>query len=218
MTCHTDGSYEGDIYIDGKRITDSLQVHASIWDDPFFRGGGVSSGINGGRGGGGGGGGAGGTRPGPVPAPPPTPTPQPSSAGEACDNSPAAVQHAAQGVANRIPGASVGMENGRQVIHFAGNVAQTNRQLSAAGFYSGILAFNPFDHPNGKEFRTYGSPGFHFKVLYPDVVETFVGGRMGVRIDDSRPATATDLHIDCHNPVGAGTGDLIRHGIDFILR
>ncbi len=131
-----------------------------------------------------------------------------------CDTSPAAVTRAARGVASTIPGARVGIQGGQTVINFRGSYNQTIGQLQRAGYYSGILAFNPIDHSGGYEFRTYGSPGFHLKVIYPDVEETQVGGRMGVRVSN-QPAVATDLHIDCNNPVGSGISGTINHGIDF---
>jgi hypothetical protein len=87
---------------------------------------------------------------------------------ERADQSSAAVKAAAQKVAKRIPGATLGLLSGQQVINFSGNFDQTVSQLSRAGYYSGVLAFNPFHHPGGQEFRTYGSPGFHFKVVYSE--------------------------------------------------
>jgi RHS repeat-associated protein len=132
-----------------------------------------------------------------------------------CDRSIEAVKEAANGVTNKINGASVGVYNGSPIIKFPDDYPQTIDKLNNAGYYSGIFAFNPFDHAGGYEFRTYGSPGFHFKVVYPNVEETHERGRLGVRISTA-PAIATDLHIDCNNPVGAGIGGTLSHVADFI--
>ncbi|MGH9962197.1 MAG: RHS repeat-associated core domain-containing protein, partial [Pyrinomonadaceae bacterium] len=95
--------------------------------------------------------------------------PQKSSTNQTqpCDRSRAATQRAAQSVARRIPGARVGTQDGWLIINFSGSYNQTIDQLQRSGHYSGILAFNPIDHAGGYEFRTYGSTGFHFKVVYP---------------------------------------------------
>jgi hypothetical protein len=107
------------------------------------------------------------------------------------------------------------MQNEWPVINFPDEYPETIKKLKDAGYYDGIFAFNPWDHLGGYEFRTSGSPGFHFKVVHPPVEETHKRGRLGVRIV-SEPAIATDLHIDCNNPVGAGLGGKIGHGADFI--
>ena len=40
--------------------------------------------------------------------------------------------------------------------------------LSKAGYrYGFFVGWNPFHHRGGKEFRTGTTPGFHFKVNYP---------------------------------------------------
>ena len=132
-----------------------------------------------------------------------------------CDTSQQAVERAARRVANKVNGAKVGTQNGQPVINFPDDYPQTINKLKNAGYYSGILAFNPFDHRGGYEFRTYGNPGFHFKVVYPPVEETHERGRLGVKVG-GKPATATDLHIDCNNPIGAGLRGTIGHGADFI--
>ncbi len=134
---------------------------------------------------------------------------------EPCDRSIEAVNRAARNVTSKVNGARVGILNGSPVINFPDDYLQTIDKLDKAGYYSGILAFNPFDHSGGYEFRTYGSPGFHFKVVYANVEETHEGGRLGVRIARD-PAIATDLHIDCNNPVGAGLRGTISHTADFI--
>ncbi len=135
-----------------------------------------------------------------------------------CDTSRAAVERAAQGVISGIPGSSIGELDRQPVIKFPGNYSQTVKQLDGAGYYRGILANNALNHPGGLEFRTYGSPGFHFKVVYPQlerIRDDRLRGRVGTKPVNS-PAIATDLHIDCNNPVGAGVGDMLRHGVDFI--
>jgi hypothetical protein len=89
--------------------------------------------------------------------------------------------------------------------------------LEKAGYYSGILAYNPIDHSGGREFRTYGSPGFHFKVVYPSIQVEATPGEPGYAITNGKePAVATDLHIDCNNPVGSGVSGTVKHGADFI--
>ena len=135
-----------------------------------------------------------------------------------CDTSTAAVKSAAQQIANTIAGASVGTQGGQPIINFQGNYDQTLKQLQQAGYYSGILALNPIDHPGGEEFRTWGSPGFHFKVVYPlrKAVPVAPNSPEFKPVTVDKPAIATDLHIDCHNPVGAGPGETLRHGADFI--
>jgi hypothetical protein len=67
-------------------------------------------------------------------------------------------------------------------------------------YYYGALAANPIDHPGGKEFRNWASPGFHFKVVYPD------GG--------GGPTRITDLHIDQNNPLLEGK--IFDHARDFV--
>jgi RHS repeat-associated protein len=142
-----------------------------------------------------------------------------ASGKQPCDRSVAAVARAAANVAGAIPGARVGLQNGQPTINFIGNYNQTVGQLENAGYYSGILAYNLIDHSGGKEFRTYGSPGFHFKVTYPSYqVRPNPGNeaRPFQITSSNAPAVATDLHIDCNNPVGAGVGGTINHGVDFI--
>ncbi len=118
----------------------------------------------------------------------------------------------------QLAGASVGTQGGQPIINFQGNYDQTLKQLQQAGYYSGILALNPIDHPGGEEFRTWGSPGFHFKVVYPlrKAVPVAPNSPEFKPVTVDKPAIATDLHIDCHNPVGAGPGETLRHGADFI--
>jgi RHS repeat-associated protein len=133
-----------------------------------------------------------------------------------CDDSPAAVTNAANSVANNIPGATVTTQGGQTVINFKENYFDTVARLNKAGYYSGILAYNPIDHSGGTEFRTYGSPGFHFKVAYPQVrVAAPIDQRL-LRGNRNQPATATDLHIDCHNPVGSGVKGTVNHALDFV--
>ncbi len=134
-----------------------------------------------------------------------------------CDTSSAAVKAAAQKVANKIPGTTLGVLNREPVINFSGNFDQTVAQLKNAGYYTGILAFNPIDHPGGQEFRTYGSPGFHFKVVYPQTKAVPVSPNSPEfkEVKVNKPALGTDLHIDCNNPVGSGASGTIKHGVDF---
>lgn len=128
----------------------------------------------------------------------------------------------AQRVANQVPGASVIYDRSSNVangITFAGSYEQTTSQLRQAGYYTGIFAYNPFNHAGGLEFRTYGSPGFHFKVNYPR--EAFVASGVGFhqfRRDVRLPGQtkATDLHIDCFNPVGSSWNDKLSHFVDFL--
>jgi RHS repeat-associated protein len=65
--------------------------------------------------------------------------------------------------------------------------------------YSGIWAWNPIDHPGGKEYRTFSSPGFHFKLADPKPGE---------------PTRVTDLHIDDNNPVIPE--QFMAHALDFL--
>ena len=134
-----------------------------------------------------------------------------------CDQSQAAINNGAQQVANSIAGARIGTEGGQTIIRFAGNFSQTVRQLDQAGYYRGIWAYDPLYHSGGLEFRTYGSPGFHLKVVFPksEMVPANVRGGVALR-PSNEPAIGTDLHIDCHNPVGAGWKERIKHGGDFM--
>jgi RHS repeat-associated protein len=135
---------------------------------------------------------------------------------EPCDRSPAAIRQGAKQVAKTVPGARVGVQNNQTVIRFAGGYDQTVSQLTKAGYYSGIFAYNPWNHFGGKEFRTSGEPGFHFKVVYPTVQIIATPGEPGyATVNGTEPAVATDLHIDCDNPVGQGLGAKIRHFDDF---
>jgi hypothetical protein len=136
----------------------------------------------------------------------------PQNPGDPCDTSNAAIRRGANDVISHVPGAVLGMDNGQAAIRFPGTFLETSETLKNAGYYSGIMAFNPFDHPGGLEFRTYGSPGFHFKLNYP----TYDIGPFGRVGPQNNPTIATDLHIDCNNPVGAGWGDRIRHLRDFL--
>jgi RHS repeat-associated protein len=73
------------------------------------------------------------------------------------------------------------------------------RQVLEGSFYSGIWAWNPINHPGGKEFRTLASPGFHFKLA------------------DSKPnepTRITDLHIDLNNPLIPDS--FFSHVLDFL--
>jgi RHS repeat-associated protein len=134
-----------------------------------------------------------------------------------CDQSRAAINSGAQQVANTITGARIGTQGGQTVIRFTGNYDQTVRQLTQAGYYSGVWANDPIYHPGGTEFRTYGSPGFHFNLLFPKLEMAPAHVRGGVALKPSSdPAVATDLHIDCHNPVGAGWKERLKHGQDFM--
>lgn len=95
----------------------------------------------------------------------------------------------------------------------------TNQEIFAAtGYNSGVLAFNPFHHSGGQEFRTYGSPGFHFKVVYSQtkVIPVSPNSPEFKEVKVNRPAVGTDLHIDCNNPVGSGASGTIKHGADFV--
>jgi RHS repeat-associated protein len=144
-------------------------------------------------------------------------TKEPKNLKQPCDTSAAAVRSGAQGVVNRISGSSVGTQNGQPVINFKGSYDETTAQLRKAGYYSGVLAYNPIDHSGGKEFRTYGRPGFHFKVVYPSIEVYATPGEPGYAIvNGSEPAVATDLHIDCNNPVGSGASGTIKHAGDFL--
>lgn len=134
-----------------------------------------------------------------------------------CDRSPSAVARGAQQVASAIPGARVDTQNKQTVIRFAGNYDQTVRQLNNAGYYSGLLAFDPIYHSGGMEFRTWDSPGFHFNVLYAEQkgVPVSPNSPEFKAVKVNKPAVGTDLHIDCENPV-AGLGDALIHGAKFI--
>jgi hypothetical protein len=138
-----------------------------------------------------------------------------------CDRGSAALARAGQEVANNIPGASYDAG----LLRFQGTFEQTIEQLEKAGYYEGgilnggVFAYNPFDHIGGIEFRTYGGPGFHFKVNYPQYERKFK--MYGERQDQYElvrkpgPAIGSDLHIDCDNPVGTSVLEKYRHYEDF---
>src|SRR5262249_15291967 len=94
------------------------------------------------------------------------------------------------------------------------------RALDRAGYYSGILAYNPRHHSGGKEFRTYGNPGVHFKVVYPvKLVPMPITGDPVISFpSDPCVSLITDIHIDDPNPVGTSFGDKLKHGWDFLKK
>ena len=136
-----------------------------------------------------------------------------------CDQSAGAILPFAQQVVRNVPGASYdGDESNTGTLHFRDGFYRAAYLLAKAGYYvgfpvnpSGLLAYNPLQHAGGLEFRTYGSPGFHFKLVYPGWV-----GRIFPTTTIGAGSTANDLHIDCHNPVGSGFDDALKHFGDFL--
>jgi hypothetical protein len=80
------------------------------------------------------------------------------------------------------------------------DVVQT---LTANGYYSGLLAYDPIYHSGGEEFRLPGpNPGFHFKLRYPT---------HGACNPKREKLTVEDIHLDPHNPVGNGIENTVEH-------
>ncbi len=138
-----------------------------------------------------------------------------------CDAGDTATLRMAQTVVRNYPGARIGFDpTQRPQIEFPGSFDDVTSNLDRMGYYSGApWAYNPFHHSGGREFRTYGSPGFHFTIGYPPA-GTGYGPYPGVSIwyPTTAPylARTIDMHIDCRNPVGAGWVDRVLHFFDFL--
>jgi RHS repeat-associated protein len=154
--------------------------------------------------------------PSPLPIPAPAPTPQKENC--FCDNSGESALKMAQQVVSQYPGSKIETDpaTGRRQIVFPDDYNTTTSKLSDLGYYSGFLAYNPFQHAGGKEFRTYGSPGFHFTIEYQKVEfpRTPSGGLISPPIP--KQARTIDFHIDCNNPVGQGFWEAYDHFFDFL--
>jgi hypothetical protein len=85
-----------------------------------------------------------------------------------CDESNPEILRRAQKVVNQYPGARLVIDpNQRGHLEFPDSFDDVTNNLTKAGYYTGFpWAYNP-QHSGGREFRTYGSPGFHFTVGYP---------------------------------------------------
>lgn len=119
----------------------------------------------------------------------------------------------------RIPGTSTYNVGGTYYIVFPAGMSydQVTNALENAGYYTGLLAYDPLFHPLGQEFRTTNEgPGFHFKVAYPDQMPVACSGCPdGIGSQDvPGPVVGTDVHIDNPNPIPVGW-NTFSHGVDF---
>jgi hypothetical protein len=136
-----------------------------------------------------------------------------------CDNGARVILPFAQEVVRVIPGASYDGDAGNtRTFRFRDGFYRTAYLLAKAGYYvgfpadpTGLLAYNPLQHSGGLEFRTYGNPGFHFRLVYPGWI-----GRILPTTTIGAGSTGDELHIDCHNPVGAGFESAFDHFVDFM--
>ena len=108
-------------------------------------------------------------------------------------------------------------------VHFHRNYEDVVAGLEAAGYYKGILAWDPIYHGGLTMFRDHEPLGFHFGVTseYREEMADYryrqitFHWKHSARIPGT--AIATHLHLDCENPL-LGTGHAVNHLIDFLKK
>jgi RHS repeat-associated protein len=151
---------------------------------------------------------------------------------EASPEYPKLLQAYADELQKNVPGVNINWGRNHKIItsiDFPNDYDATVKQLTKAGYLSGIenAAFNPVNHPGGKEFRDAGSRtcelSFHFKILYPHDKYEYLYIPFVTpfpvpisRTPDRSPAHATDVHIDLASPLYGGMRGLMKHSQDFV--